>query len=1067
MSVRRAIALSLACLLVPLAVGSAILVLSLWNYEHAKVEQALQGLSKGINHAVDLHLGHGRAQLEAIAALPEMRRGDLPEIYRYARDVVADRPGTLITLVGPDGQLLVNTSVPFGSSLPNLWRWQEQQREANWRGHTLPVSSQGLTHEVFRSGQIGYSSLYFSRNVNGPRMATAIPVQRDGKTLYVLMLSYPASALEQLLAKTGLPAQARAVLLDRNGTVVASNGASPYAVGQRLDLAVSSAALHELEEPDGTSTTAAYAKNDAGLTVMVGLPRAEAYRTAHNAALGWGLGCLAALALSFLGAVGLNRRFSEPLRRLAASALAGAPQLPEPSNILEIDSLANALRAAARKEELQRQEHLRLLEAEKQEEILRSSETQMRRAFDSLYVSVAVLDTDGRLIKVNRAPVERAGITRTDVVGQLFWDCYWWSYDPAVQNILRESVAEARGGQVVRFDVPVRAENGRLVMVDFQLSPLTDNTGVVTQLIASAVMVQDRVEATRALQARAAEARETARKLDEQRWLLDAALEVTPAGMLISDASGRLLRMNQANQRLWGAAPFSASVDEYAAWKGWWAQGQEHQGEVVQPRDWPLARALLSGQPESSVIDIEPFQAPGVRKTVHISAAPVLDELGVVVGGVIVQIDITDQMRAEAALRQADRHKDEFMATLGHELRNPLGPIRSAIHILKSRHTADPVLIRAQEVIERQTKHMTRLVDDLLDVARIRQGAIRMQLELLTLQDVVAAAIETVSPALHATRVRFSQEFAEEPLFVQGDATRLSQALVNVLTNACKFTGAGGQVTLRLRREGATAIIEVQDSGIGLAPESQDRIFGLFVQEQPSGAAGNSGLGIGLALSRNLLVMHGGSLVAASAGLGNGSTFTARLPLVDAPRSMAVPSIETRQEHPSRRHRLLVVDDNRDGCDTMKELLEMSGFEVRTAYDGATALAAVQKATPDALVLDIGLPDMNGYELCRRIRVQVGAAPVIIALTGWSQPQDKKAAEGAGFDAHIAKPADPDSLCKVLFKYLRDRDTPHAQQDAKVSLLIRTTSSEGQLTAVEAGLKQEGYTALHLFDAAL
>ena len=163
----------------------------------------------------------------------------------------------------------------------------------------------------------------------------------------------------------------------------------------------------------------------------------------------------------------------------------------------------------------------------------------------------------------------------------------------------------------------------------------------------------------------------------------------------------------------------------------------------------------------------------------------------------------------------------------------------------------------------------------------------------------------------------------------------------------------------------------------------------------------------------------------------------------------------------------MVVDDNRDGCDTMKELLELSGFEVRTAYDGATAFAAVQKATPDALVLDIGLPDMNGYELCRRIRVQVGAAPVIIALTGWSQPQDKKAAEDAGFDAHVAKPADPDSLCRVLFKYLKDRDALRAQQDARVSLSIRTTSSEGQLTAVQVGLKQEGYRALDFFDAAL
>jgi CheY-like chemotaxis protein len=368
------------------------------------------------------------------------------------------------------------------------------------------------------------------------------------------------------------------------------------------------------------------------------------------------------------------------------------------------------------------------------------------------------------------------------------------------------------------------------------------------------------------------------------------------------------------------------------------------------------------------------------------------------------------------------------MATLGHELRNPLGPIRSSIHILKSRHTADPVLVRAQDVIQRQTEHMTRLVDDMLDVARITQGSIRMQQELVMLQDVVAAAVESVSPALHATRVRFSQEFADEPLFVQGDATRLSQALINVLTNACKFTNAGGRVILRLRRENAVAVIEVEDSGIGLAPESQDRIFGLYAQEQPSGAAGNSGLGIGLALSRNLLVMHGGTLVAASAGLGKGSTFTARLPLVEAPRSMAVPAVETQQNQPGRRYRLLVVDDNRDGCDTMKELLEISGFEVRPAYDGATALAAVQMATPDALVLDIGLPDMNGYELCRRIRGQVGAAPVIIALTGWGQSQDKKAAEDAGFDAHITKPADPNSLCRMLFKYLEERDTQHAQR---------------------------------------
>ena len=1016
------VVLLLAWLITPLAAGSAILVFALWTDEHAKVEQELQGRSVGIAHSVELHLGHQRSQLEAIAALPEVDRGDLGAIYRFAQDVVADHPGTLVALVRPDGQLLVNTSVPFGTSLPNLWQLEDQRNEASWQGHALPVSSQGLTREVFRSGQIAYGGLFFGVTSRGPRLAMALPVKRGGAILYALMLSQPTDVLEGLLGNAGLPREAGAVLLDRNGAVIATSGVFPYGVAQKLPLPGPGAALRELVAPDGTPMVAATAKTSAGHTVLVGMVRADAYGTARTVAAGWGLVFVAALVLSILGAARATRRLADPLGRLAAGALAGGPLLTESSNIHEIDLLNAALEAGARNAELRREDQLRRIEAEKEEEAVKASEAQMRRAFDSIYASVAVLDLDGRVIEVNRAALRRVDVSRAEVVGQLFWDCYWWSHDPLVQHTMRESIAEAREGETVRYNIPARVENGRLVMVDFQLSAMRDEAGEVTQLIACAVDVQDRVDAIRSLQAREAQAHEVAHKLDEQRWLLDAALQVTPAGILVSDGSGRLLRMNQANQRLWGPAPLSATVDEYAAWKGWWAQGQEREGQAVQPHEWPLARALKSAQPESSVIDIEPFDAPGVRKTVEIRAEPVLDEKGVVVAGVVVQMDITDRVRAEAALRQADRHKDEFLATLGHELRNPLGPIRSAIYILRSHPTAEPALIRAQEVIERQTKHMTRLVDDLLDVARITQGSIRMEQESVALQDVVAAAAEAVAPALDAKRVRLRQELAEEPLFVRGDATRLSQALVNLLTNACKFTHPEGQVVLRLRRDDAAAIIEVEDSGIGLASDSLERIFGLFVQEEPSGAAGNSGLGIGLALSRNLLVMHGGALSAASAGLGKGSTFTARLPLAAEPAPVPVPVIEMKQERPSRRHRLLVVDDNRDGCDTMKELLEISGFDVDTAYDGATALIAVQKTSHDALVLDIGLPDINGYELCRRIRAHLGHAPVMIALTGWGQAEDIKAAERAGFDAHITKPADPDVLCNTLAKLLKERE---------------------------------------------
>ena len=420
-----------------------------------------------------------------------------------------------------------------------------------------------------------------------------------------------------------------------------------------------------------------------------------------------------------------------------------------------------------------------------------------------------------------------------------------------------------------------------------------------------------------------------------------------------------------------------------------------------------------------------------------------LDETGAVVGGVAVQMDITDRVQAEAALREADRHKDEFMATLGHELRNPLGPIRSAIHILRKFPTAEPILIRAQDVIERQTKHMTHLVDDLLDMARITKGLAQDGARHRGPPGRCRRGDRCCLTRIRSQGRAVPSELAPEPLYVKGDATRLSQALINLLTNACKFTHAGGQVILRLRSADTAALIEVADDGIGLAPESLERIFGLFVQERPSGAAGNNGLGIGLALSRRLLAMHGGELRATSAGLARGSTFTARLPLVDEPEKIAIPSIRTRGERRRSRHRVLVVDDNLDACELLKELLQISGFDVDTAYNGATALAAAQETPHNAFVLDIGLPDMNGYELCRRIRVQVGAVPVMIALTGWGQPEDKKAAKEAGFDTHVTKPADPDVLCTALESFLkaRDRATNHHSRDA--NLFTKTASRDG------------------------
>ncbi|HSW16416.1 MAG TPA: ATP-binding protein, partial [Ramlibacter sp.] len=414
-----------------------------------------------------------------------------------------------------------------------------------------------------------------------------------------------------------------------------------------------------------------------------------------------------------------------------------------------------------------------------------------------------------------------------------------------------------------------------------------------------------------------------------------------------------------------------------------------------------------------------------------ISASPVLDEQDNVVGGVMVQTDISDRVRAEAALREADRNKDEFLATLGHELRNPLAPIRTAVEILKRRQPADAVLVRAQQVIERQAEHMTRLVDDLLDVSRITRGLIRIRREPVTLQQAAAVAVEAALPGILAAGQRLEQEMPREPLVVVGDATRLSQMALNLLTNACKFTGTGGMIRLRLRRDGGAALIEVEDNGIGLSPESLERIFGLFVQEHPSGAGGSTGLGIGLALARQLARMHGGEIVAASAGLGQGSTFSLRLPLAgDAvtpppvqagPLSVATSAAPAPEPAPMEEAVLLVVDDNRDGCDVLCQLLEMSGFVAHAAYDGESAVALAAQLRPDAVVLDIGLPDVDGFRVCRRLREQFGAGLVLIALTGWGQPQDRQAAMSAGFDAHLTKPTDPEALGELLSRLLGAR----------------------------------------------
>ena len=367
--------------------------------------------------------------------------------------------------------------------------------------------------------------------------------------------------------------------------------------------------------------------------------------------------------------------------------------------------------------------------------------------------------------------------------------------------------------------------------------------------------------------------------------------------------------------------------------------------------------------------------------------------------------------RAEAA----GTAKDEFLAMLGHELRNPLSPILTALELMKLR--GDGRILREQEVIERQTRHLIRLVDDLLDVSRITRGKVELRKEAVEVRDVLAKATEIASPLLEQRRHHFDVQAPPRGLRLEADEARVAQVVANLLTNAAKYTEPGGHISLAARRDGDQVVIEVRDDGIGIAPTLLPRIFDLFVQGRQASDRAEGGLGIGLSLVRNLVALHGGTVEARSPGPGKGSTFTVRLPALDgfhvsetqAPYALAQGAWRT------DRRRILVVDDNDDARLLLKAILERAGYEVCAAESGPDALLRAPEFMPDVAVLDVGLPAMDGYELGARLRSLLGArTPVLVALTGYGQEADRARSKSAGFAAHLVKPLESAELVEVI-----------------------------------------------------
>jgi PAS domain S-box-containing protein len=613
----------------------------------------------------------------------------------------------------------------------------------------------------------------------------------------------------------------------------------------------------------------------------------------------------------------------------------------------------------------------------------------LRAAFEISPAILTVTDVEtGRILEVNEAFLHITGYHRDEVIGRTVPEIGLW-VDPAQRET---GLATLRAGRGIRgIEARFRTKQGEEVwaVASAELVEIEGRRCVVTALMD----ITDRVRA------------ETALRESERRFA--QAFNANPLPMsIVSLRDGRHLAVNEAALRHSGYTR-EEMLGRTKPELGFWVAGNERERllEMLrgggQARDFEATFRTKTGEHRYLLVNSEVVTYAGEPAVLSVS------------------LDITERKQndaeRESRRREAEaltRAKDEFLAMLGHELRNPLGTITNTLGVL-NRLIADEGTRRLLGIIGRQTSHLSRLVDDLLDVARVTSGKIALQRESLDLRALAQGCLDALA---QAGRTRHHTVTVEgPPVRVSGDPARLEQVVSNLLDNALKYTPPGGQVTVRIEQAGDDAVLRVRDSGEGIRADLLDRIFDLFVQEPQALDRTRGGLGLGLTLVRRLVELHGGSVAAASDGPGRGSEFSIRLPVLAEAGVSAPASAGGLGPAAPRPRRILLVEDSADARETLSMLLRLSGHEVETSEDAAEGLEKLAAFAPDVMLVDIGLPGMDGYDLARRVRSRPEARGVaLIALTGYGQVEDRRRAQAAGFDLHLTKPVDPERLEKVL-----------------------------------------------------
>ncbi|HVS64233.1 MAG TPA: PAS domain S-box protein [Thermoanaerobaculia bacterium] len=574
-----------------------------------------------------------------------------------------------------------------------------------------------------------------------------------------------------------------------------------------------------------------------------------------------------------------------------------------------------------------------------------------------------------------------------------------------------------RGERIHHFETVRVRKDGRRIDISLTVSPVRDEEGRVIGASKVARDITQRKRSEEALRDSRERERERVRELD-------AVLRTTPVAIMIAHDPGcEVVTGNPTAHELHRLAEgenlsaASAAPDRLPFF-------EDRKGEPLRSEEMPLRIAASRGI-EVRDVELDLVFEEGARRHIYGNAAPLRAADGTPVGAVAAFMDITALEEAQRALNEADRRKDEFLATLAHELRNPLAPIRSSLEILGRGDLAPERAEEARETIDRQVSHLVRLVDDLLDVSRITRGNLRLRKARVELEPLIRQAIETCRPLLDFARQTVEIVLPERPLYLEADPVRLTQVFGNLLQNACKYSEEGASITIAAEVRSSRIAISVTDRGVGIPADKLDVIFEMFSQVGEAAEDPRGGLGIGLTLVKRLVELHGGVVSAHSEGQGRGSVFVVELPLARAPASTPAPApVPTREKRGTAKRRILVVDDNRDSVRSLATLLDIEGHEIFTAYDGLEAVEQAERARPGVILLDVGLPGINGHEACRRIREQPwGHDMVIIAITGWGQDNDRRRSQEAGFDHHLVKPIDVGFLLEQLGSSALTRDS--------------------------------------------